>query len=57
MAELNYIVLLVVGDMFPKDHVLIEIASIKYACRKSNFFDVCVDMIFSFVYLRDKTAS
>ena len=47
MAKCNKVTGLVIGDMFPKDHILVKIPGIKNTSRKSDFFDVCVDVIFS----------
>lgn len=55
MTELNHSALLIIGDMISEGQVLIEITSVKYTGRKPDLFDICVDMIFSLVYLRNQT--
>jgi hypothetical protein len=73
VAKFNYIVGLVEGDVFAKDHIFVEIACIEKTGWKSDFLDIGIDVVLSlkrvsqeppnfqmqrtFIYLRDQTAS
>jgi hypothetical protein len=47
VSKLNHIVVLVIGDMFTKDQIFVEIARIENTGRKSDCLDIGVDMVFS----------
>lgn len=47
MSKLNHIGRLVIGDVFAKDHIFVEIARIENTGRKSNCLDIGIDMVFS----------
>ena len=47
MAKLNHVGSLVVANVSAKDHVFVKVARIKNARRKSDSFDVRVDMVFA----------
>jgi hypothetical protein len=47
VLKLNHIVGLVIGDVFTKDHIFVEIACIENTGRKSDCLDIGIDMVFS----------
>jgi hypothetical protein len=47
VAKFNYIVGLVISDVFAKDHIFVEIACIEKTGRKPDFLDIGIDMMFS----------
>lgn len=47
VAKFNDVVGPVIGDVFAKDHIFVEIACIEETGRKSDLLDIGIDMVFS----------
>lgn len=49
VTKIYYVVGCIIGNVLPEDHVLIKVSSIKKTGGKSDFLDICVDMVLAFL--------